>query len=117
MNSDWVDCKDRMPPCGKFVLAYCAHAPIWSVVRWGGYSWENSQNEEWIQFPEGFFSHWIPLSHPQKPKGPFRSDKMYITWDLIYSDGIRDWRIGLYGIEEETANALPNWINDRLFGK
>ena len=83
--NEWIDCKDRMPPCGEFVIAYCAHAPIWSIVRWGGCEWWESA-EEWHRYPRDFYSHWMPRPEspePPKPAGPFSISSGANGWELL----------------------------------
>ena len=117
MNSDWVDCKDRMPPCGKFVLAYCAHAPIWSVVRWVGAEWEQFVEESCCRYPNDFYSHWAYLPGPPEKKceGPFRADKKFCKDCVIYfwdrhNTGRSD-SIKVAGISSAMADAVVIWLN------
>ena len=115
--NEWIDCKDRMPPCGEFVIAYCAHAPIWSIVRWGGCEWVES-TEEWHRYPRDFYSHWMPRPEspePPKPAGPFSADKKFCKdceiyfWDRYKAPCTPS--ISVAGISSEVADALVKWLN------
>ena len=116
--NEWIDCKDRMPPCGEFVIAYCAHAPIWSIVRWGGCEWVES-TEEWHRYPRDFYSHWMPRPGPPKRKRKGRFFTMH--WInhpkngyVIVDRDVYQVPFPSLDLSESQAEGIVMWLNETL---
>ena len=111
--SEWISMKEKMPPRDTWVVVRGEDGgPI--VTKFLSIEAARLEEKAPALIDPYIYQYWMLLPDPPKPEGPFRVDKLFSTWGLIYNDGVRDWRIGLYGINEEAAKALPNWLNDRL---